>query len=197
MKTKDFLKMAKVGSTECVGIGKGSDFHELKDDSENREAVIAVGIEVRSGYILDAIGTLYDNGRTSLHGNLSGGSSHRIEFEEGDDLKSIEGVCDVSYAGNKTFSQVLIRTIKGKEYGPFGDAKAGRRFKLEVPVESKFVGLYGKADNISVNRLGITYVEAVSDNPASAVPPLEKPEMSPPPFGKPQMAPPPMEKTLI
>ncbi|MBR1702867.1 MAG: hypothetical protein IJ716_13120 [Lachnospiraceae bacterium] len=186
MKTKDFFKMAKLGSTECVGIGKGSDFHELKDDPENGEAVIAVGIEVRSGYILDAIGTLYDNGRTSLHGNLSGGSSHRIKFEEGDDLKSIEGRCDVNYAGNKTFSKVVIHTVNGKKYGPFGDADAGRKFKLEVPVGSKFVGLYGKADKISVNQLGITYVEAVLDNPASAVPPLAKPEMAPPPLGKPQ-----------
>lgn len=159
MDSNMIFESLKVHTTSCAGTGRGKKFNEA-EDAENEKAGVPVGIVVRSGDIVDAIGTVYEGDTVRLKGNVKGGGGHKIIFDKDDTLLSIEGVCDVNYAGNRTLSQIVIHTRKGKQYGPFGNRKDGKKFSLPLPPgEAVFIGLYGVADSVSVNQLGMIYVE--------------------------------------
>ncbi len=159
MDLKKIFESFKVHTTLCAGSGKGEKFNEAEDVKRERVGT-PVGIVVRSGDIVDAIGTIYEGETVQLKGNARGGGEHKIIFDKDDRLLSVEGVCDVKYAGNRTLSQIIITSQKGKKYGPFGDRKDGKKFAVALPSgEVAFVGLYGAADSVSVNQLGMVYIE--------------------------------------
>ncbi len=165
MSLEKMFENVEVRSTMCVGNGRGTVFDELKDDAVNKKNEAAIGIMVRSGAILDAIGTIYRDSDVILRGNKTGGRECRIIFDEGDKLACIKGVCEVNYAGNQVLSQLKIVTAKGKTYGPFGSWGGGKKFVLDVPAQSCFEGFFGKADTVSVNELGILFVEGNISRP--------------------------------
>lgn len=102
MDLNNLLGNLKVDSTKCIGNGRGTVFHEIRDETVNKSGENVTGIMVRSGAILDAIGSIYGSSEVVLRGNEKGGCVHRIIFDEGDKLARIEGVYDVNYAGNST-----------------------------------------------------------------------------------------------
>lgn len=159
----ELLKQNKPIYTKCAGTGGGTDF----DDTKNENLEQIRGIVVRTGDIADAIGVICgEDKRSVLHGNPRGGTSHNIIFDDGDSLKSIDGICDVSYGGNKCFSKIKVNTVNGKSYGPFGKCTKGKAFKLEIPSGKMFIGFYGKVDEkakvVSVNKLGLIYSDQSS-----------------------------------
>ncbi len=158
----DILKrMFDAAKTESYGNDIGDDF----DDSEymrNRFEKIR-GLHIQSGYIVDGIRILYKNEIDSeLHGG-KGGSGKYIIFDEGDELKRIEGAWGVPYMrpGGDAVGNLFIVTRKGKRYGPYGECgNRGRKFQIEIPENTSFVGFYGKqSQNSFLTKIGLAYIE--------------------------------------
>ena len=142
------------------GTKSGRDFDESELIGEKQKQ--PAGIVIRSGGIIDAIQVLYTDGeRGPLHGSSSGGQEQVIRFEDGDSLAGIQGRKGISFGGGKSFAKVVIKTVKGKTYGPFGSWGGGTDFKLEIPKGGEFKGLCGNAGTGGnggyVAQLGLIY----------------------------------------
>lgn len=160
----DSIGKMKVMRTEARGSSKKSGFDDLDGGKQISERQI-VGIRVRCGAILDAIGLIYADGDGPLYGNRSGGNEHRIVFEPGDSLKSVSGVYGASYHG-KAISRLRVETVNGKVYGTFGSS-GGDDFCLQLPDDGIFVGFTGTASTTEchgyVESLGLIYARGTDD----------------------------------
>ncbi|MDR2043727.1 MAG: hypothetical protein LBQ15_05045 [Clostridium sp.] len=121
------------------------------------------GIRVRRGHIIDGIQAIYaDNSEAPFHGSRTGGSEAVIVFDEGDELKSIEGSYGVPFAGisGGAISRLTVRTKKGKIYGPHGNGVQSS-FRIEIPEGGVFAGFHGKASKGGnggfLARIGLLY----------------------------------------
>lgn len=108
------------------------------------------GIVVRSGYIVDGVQLLFSDGSQSeFHGNANGGTKTVIQFDEGDALLEISGQYAIPYIApsGDSISQMVIKTVKGKSYGPFGTGGSAKKFTVSVPKDGEFVGFCGSIGN--------------------------------------------------
>lgn len=156
-------EMFEASRTACVG----KDMGDMFDDSSyirNRFEKIR-GIHIQSGYILDGIQVLYAADLKNQFCGGKGGSEHIIEFDPGDELKSIEGHYNVPYIipSGDAIGELYIITKKGKRYGPYGGSMGrGTSFKLELPQDTHFVGFYGKSSESSfITQLGLLYAKTM------------------------------------
>lgn len=160
LRMADVSKIMEMKSTECCGRDDGEEF---TDAADHVQAVTAApkkvrGIMVRSGYITDSIQMLYEEGDGTAYGNTRGGGANRILFDEGDSLKSVQGCSNISFGGSGVLSDIRITTKKGKSYGPFGTARNGKIFCIEVPEGGEFAGFYGKErKGTGLTKLGLIY----------------------------------------
>lgn len=160
----DSMSKLKVMRTETRGSSEKSRFDDL-DGGQQIPGRQIIGVRVRCGAILDAIGLIYADGDGPLYGNCSGGGEHRIMFEEGDSLRSISGVYGASYYG-RAISRLRVETVNGKVYGTFGGS-GGDNFCLKLPEDGIFVGFMGTASTTEnhgfVESLGLIYAKGVDD----------------------------------
>jgi len=157
----DMMGKVKVERTKTEGANTKEKF----DDYEASASKKIVGVTVRCGAIVDAVGLIYEDGDGKLYGNKSGGASHRIMFDGGDSLKSVSGVWGANYYG-KALSKLVLTTKKGKTYGPFGYSN-GQQFQIEIPDDGIFMGFTGTASTTErhgfVESIGIIYATADAD----------------------------------
>lgn len=124
-----------------------------------------VGILIRCGYIVDGIQVLYKNKECGkIHGSDRGGGKIEIIFDEGDELASIEGDYGIPFGEvGGAVSNLVIKTRKGKQYGPFGSGRGTKKIKLELPKNGTFCGFCGYAGTAGnggyLAGLGIVYKE--------------------------------------
>lgn len=161
MEKSDMSIIMKLKSTECCGRDDGEEFTDAAFcvQGDNTAAPKKVrGIMVRSGYITDSIQTLYEGGDGTAYGNSLGGGENEILFDEGDSLKSVQGCINISFGASGVLSDIRVTTKKGKSYGPFGSARNGEPFCIEVPEGGEFAGFYGNERKSSgLTRLGLLY----------------------------------------
>lgn len=170
MGTNDMDKMGAIGDmlggikaeyTQTAGSATKKKFDTLQDDSVSDKGV--KGVVVRSGGIVDAICVIYADGSGTMYGNPRGGSEHRIMLGDGDSIKSISGVFDSNYHGNRAIGKLVIETVNGKKYGPFGSC-GGKTFSISIPEGAAFAGFVGTALMADrhgfVESLGMSYMKA-------------------------------------
>lgn len=161
MEKTDVSRIMEMKSTECCGRDDGEEFTDAACcvQADNTAAPKKVrGIVVRSGYITDSIQILYEEGDGTAYGNARGGGASRILFDKGDSLKGVQGCSNISFGGAGVLSDIRITTKKGKSYGPFGSARNGKTFCIEVPEGGEFAGFYGKErKSTGLTKLGLLY----------------------------------------
>lgn len=148
---KKLMEGLKITRTELQGSEKESSFDDVADAGGAVRHIAALC--VRSGYIMDAIGVVDENGTKYLHGNPNGGAENYILLEN-EEIKNISGDIGVSFHG-KAISNLTIEMKSGKKYGPFGTGKSGQHFCLTLPENIAFAGFYGNADETIVKSLGL------------------------------------------
>lgn len=151
-------KLSDVRKVEKTGSAGKRTKNEFDDGSQLR---IVKGIRVRSGYIIDGIGVIYEDGEGEFHGNKTGGAEHCCMLEEGDGIHSIEGVYEVPFLGSEAVSSLIIRTKKGKTFGPFGEGKSGSKFRFTLPEEAEFLGFHGSVEILGkfLSSIGMIYLK--------------------------------------
>lgn len=155
-------RMFDVSRTECYGKEIGEEFDDSSYIRSRFEKIR--GVHIQSGYIIDGIQVLYENEiKSQFHGKM-GGSEYVIEFDPGDELRSVEGHYSVPYMipSGDAIGELFLITKKGKRYGPYGDSlKRGFGFRIELPENAHFLGVYGKSSqNQFITKLGLLYAEA-------------------------------------
>lgn len=157
----DMLGGIKAEYTGTAGSATQKKFDTLQDDSVSNKEI--KGVIVRSGGIVDALRVIYADGSGTAYGNPKGGSEHRIMLDDGDGIKSISGVSDSNYDGDRAISKLVIETVNGKKYGPFG-SWGGKTFSISVPEGAIFTGFAGTALTSErhgfVESLGMSYMKA-------------------------------------
>lgn len=148
---KKMMEGLKITRTQLQGSEKVSNFDDVADAGGAVKHIAALC--VRSGYIMDAIGVVDENGTKYLHGNPNGGAENYILLEN-EEIKNISGDIGVSFHG-KAISNLTIEMKSGKKYGPFGTGKSGQHFCLTLPENTAFAGFYGNADKTIVKSLGL------------------------------------------
>ncbi|MCM1090690.1 MAG: hypothetical protein NC092_08495 [Butyrivibrio sp.] len=160
----DMLGGIKAEYTPTAGNATKKKFDTLKDDSVSNKEV--KGVVVRSGGIVDALCIIYEDGSGTVQGNLKGGSEHKIMLDNGDSIKSISGVSGSDYHGERAISKLVIETVNGKKYGPFG-SRGGKSFTISIPEGGVFAGFVGTASIDDrrgfVESLGMSYMKADED----------------------------------
>lgn len=148
---KKLMEGLKLTRTQLQGSEKESNFDDVADAGGAVRHIAALC--VRSGYIMDAIGVVDENGKKYLHGNPNGGAENYILLEN-DAIHTICGDIGISFHG-KAISNLTIEMKSGKKYGPFGTGKSGQHFCLTLPENAAFAGFYGNADTTIVKSLGL------------------------------------------
>lgn len=150
-----FANLGKTAKTECEGI-------ETKKKFEDDAQLGSVrGINVRAGYIVDGIEVIYEDGTGEFRGNKAGGKEYCCMLEEDDEIHSIEGDYGVPFGGAGAISSLIIRTKKGKTFGPFGSGRSGKEFRIILPTEAHFIGFFGNVDNTErfLTKIGMVYLK--------------------------------------
>lgn len=154
-------KAAAWNKIEPVGVDTGIDFDDTESVFLGENSVM--GIVIRSGYIVDAIGLLR-SGMTKepLHGSTYGGGENLVIWDCDDEVIAIEGTAEARFAdGGGAVSELIIKTKKGRTYGPYGNGKGKTSFCHEIPEGGKFrgfCGCIGKGGNGGyLAALGVVY----------------------------------------
>lgn len=160
----DMLGGIKAEYTQIAGSSTKKKFDTLQDDQVSNKEIR--GVAVRSGGIVDAIYVIYADGSGTVYGNPKGGTEHKIMLDDGDNIKSISGVSDANYYDNRVISKLVIETVNGKKYGPFG-SWGSKAFSISIPEGAAFAGFVGTAlitdKHGCVESLGMSYVKADAD----------------------------------